>query len=1001
MDNENNEENKIAAITPEEANLEVTDSIADDGAAAPFEPGLNDIKIEEEMKNAYIDYSMSVIVGRALPDARDGMKPVHRRCIYSMGETGNYHDKPHRKAARIVGDVMGKYHPHGDSAIYETIVRMAQDFSMRYMLVDGNGNFGSIDGDGAAAMRYTEVRMREYAEQMLEDIDKETVDMVPNYDETLQEPTVLPSKLPNLLLNGSMGIAVGMSTNIPTHNLSEVCDAIKLLIDHPFCTIDDLMQHVQGPDFPTYGTICGVKGIVDMYKKGRGTMHIRGNYTIEEKKKGKNPSGEKIIVIDSIPYGVNKALMVEKMGELVRDKDNKVLEGVKEIRDVSRDDIRIEIELKSDAVPEAIMNFFYSRTPLQSSFSAIMLALDHGRPKVMNLKQLLHCFVEHRKEVVTRRCKYELRKAQERAHILEGYRIAIDNMDEIVRIIRASHDDAEVRKIFFERFGLDEIQSNSILEMKLRQLTGLARERVEEEYQKVLIRIQELKDILADQQKVLDIIKNDCDEMKAKFAKASKDGDARRTKIDKNSNVGGGFVVKDYVPNIPSVISISKLGYIKRTPLADFRIQNRGGTGKTGAKLRKGSDKAPEDYILNVYNCMAHDELLFFTSHGRLFQKGAYELQESDCNTMGKPVQNFIDLRPERLEGTKDKDGKELPARPAERVLDIIAVKSFEKDEQEQLDKQYVFFATKKGVVKRTLLSEYKNVRSSGINAISIDEDDELIAVTLVEDEDKIMLISANGKCIKFAATAARKMGRTAHGVRGIRLDGVTFKDPDPDDAPAAGEEEESAVELDENGKLIVDELRTMVKVPAGSEDNLYLVTIVDNGYGKRTPVASYPTKNRGGKGVIDIKTTARNGKVVFASLVECLPEDELQQPAEGADPATAEGVESEDQSAAKGAAVLLMTRGGTSLMTYVRNISISNRNTMGVRVVRVDIDKDDAVSSGTIISAETAQEIERIRKALEEEKNGAVASEQAPIDPATAEPPAAEAPAAEPSVEA
>lgn len=994
MDNEINEENKIVDAALEEANLEVSQDAADDGVAAPFEPGLNDIKIEEEMKNAYIDYSMSVIVGRALPDARDGMKPVHRRCIYSMGETGNYHDKPHRKAARIVGDVMGKYHPHGDSAIYETIVRMAQDFSMRYMLVDGHGNFGSIDGDGAAAMRYTEVRMRRYAEEMLEDIDKETVDMVPNYDETLEEPTVLPSKLPNLLLNGSMGIAVGMSTNIPTHNLSEVCDAIKLLIDHPFCTIDELMQYVQGPDFPTYGTICGVKGIVDMYKKGRGTMYVRGNYRLEEKKRGKQTSGEKIIVIDSVPYGVNKALMVEKMGELARDKDNKVLEGVKEIRDVSREDIRIEIELKSDAVPEAIMNFFYSRTPLQSSFSAIMLALDHGRPKVMNLKQLLHCFVEHRKEVITRRCKYELRKAQERAHILEGYRIAIDNMDEIVRIIRASHDDEEVRKIFFERFGLDEIQSNSILEMKLRQLTGLARERVEEEYQKLLVRIQELKDILADPQKILDIIKKDCDEMKLKY------GDERRTAIDKYSSVGGGFDPKLYVPNIPSVISISKLGYIKRTPLADFRIQNRGGTGKTGAKLRKGSDKAPEDYILNVYNCMAHDELLFFTSHGRLFQKGAYELQESDCNTMGKPVQNFIELRPERPEGTKDKDGKELPYRPAERVLDIIAVKSFEKDEQEQLDKQYVFFATKKGIIKRTLLSEYKNVRSSGINAISIDEDDELIAVTLVEDNDKIMLISANGKCIKFAATAARKMGRTAHGVRGIRLDGVTFKDPDPDDAPAAGEEEESAVELDENGKLIVDELRTMVKVPAGSEDNLYLVTIVDNGYGKRTPVASYPTKNRGGKGVIDIKTTARNGKVVFASLVECLPQDELQQPVEGADPATVEGVEVEDQSAAKGAAVLLMTRGGTSLMTYVRNISISNRNTMGVRVVRVDIDKDDAVSSGTIISAETAQEIERIRKALEEEKNGA-AAEQAPADSATAEQSAAEAPVAEPTVEA
>lgn len=991
MDNENNEENKILDAAQEDVNLEVSQDAVDDGAAAPFEPGLNDIKIEEEMKNAYIDYSMSVIVGRALPDARDGMKPVHRRCIYSMGETGNYHDKPHRKAARIVGDVMGKYHPHGDSAIYETIVRMAQDFSMRYMLVDGHGNFGSIDGDGAAAMRYTEVRMRKYAEEMLEDIDKETVDMVPNYDETLEEPTVLPSKLPNLLLNGSMGIAVGMSTNIPTHNLSEVCDAIKLLIDHPFCTIDELMQYVQGPDFPTYGTICGVKGIVDMYKKGRGTMYVRGNYRLEEKKRGKQSSGEKIIVIDSVPYGVNKALMVEKMGELARDKDNKVLEGVKEIRDVSREDIRIEIELKSDAVPEAIMNFFYSRTPLQSSFSAIMLALDHGRPKVMNLKQLLHCFVEHRKEVITRRCKYELRKAQERAHILEGYRIAIDNMDEIVRIIRASHDDEEVRKIFFERFGLDEIQSNSILEMKLRQLTGLARERVEEEYQKLLVRIQELKDILADPQKILDIIKKDCDEMKLKF------GDERRTAIDKYSSVGGGFDPKLYVPNIPSVISISKLGYIKRTPLADFRIQNRGGTGKTGAKLRKSADKAPVDYILNVYNCMAHDELMFFTSHGRLFIKGAYELQESDCNTMGKPVQNFIELRPERLEGEKDKDGNPLPYRPAERVLDIIPVKDFD-DENLQKTK-FVFFATKKGVVKRSLLVEYKNVRASGLNAISIDDDDELIAVTLVEDEDKIMLISANGKCIKFASKGVRKMGRTARGVRGIRLDGVTFKNIE-EEAIDVAEEGEESVELDENGKLIVDELRTMVKVPAGSEDNLYLVTIVDNGYGKRTPIASYPTKHRGGKGVIDIKTTARNGKVVFAALVECQPQDETQQPVDAADPAT-----TVEQTSDKGAAVLLMTRGGTSLMTYVQTVSISGRNTMGVRVVRVDVDKDDAVSSGTIISAETAQEMERLQKALAEEKQAATeTADGAEAEQPTAEPaaePAAEAPAAEPSVEA
>ena len=893
----------------------------DETLAAMPEPGITPINVEDEMQNSYIDYSMSVIVGRALPDVRDGLKPVHRRCLFTMSELGNTHDKPHKKSARVVGDVMGKYHPHGDSSIYDTIVRMAQPFSMRYLLVDGHGNFGSIDGDGAAAMRYTEVRMQRLAEDMLEDLEKDTVDMGPNYDETLEQPLVLPSKLPNLLLNGSSGIAVGMATNIPPHNLNELCDAIMHLVDNPQCTIDDLMVYVKGPDFPTAGIICGRNAIASMYKTGRGAMRVRGRAEIIEH------GNDSRIIVTELPYVVNKAAMIENMANLVKDK---VIEGIRDIRDESKADIRIVIELKRDAMPQVILNLLYKHTQLQTTFGATMLALDHDRPKVMNLKQLLRCFVDHRVEVIVRRTKFDLRKAQERCHILEGFRIAIDNMDDIVHIIRNSKDDAEARARMNERFGLSDVQCNAILDMKLRQITGLARDKVETEYNAILLRIADYQDILANPQRVLDIIKADCAMLKEKY------GDERRTEI---TYADGEVNMEDIIANEPCVVTLSNRGYIKRVSLSEFEEQGRGGKGKKGAKLKDG------DFVFKVFNPMTHDRLLFFTSHGRLFTEKAYNIPEAERTSFGKPLVNMLLLRSEIGEGKMDNEGTALVPRPSEKVLDILSIDDFRDD-------QYVFFATAKGVVKKTRLSEFSNVHKAGIIAIRIDDDDELIGVTLVQDGDSMILVTANGQSMRFKTADVRAMGRAARGVRGIRLAGVKVVTEEADEADV------QEAEVPETGPS--DSLRALVKV--GNDPGSRILVIVENGYGKCTEFEAYPSHRRGGKGVKSIDTGERNGKVVFAAAVH------------RALAAT------EETLAVRGDSIMVITEKGLTIRTSVDTIRETGRVAKGVKVV--DVAEDDRVVSATVITQDSVSEVAGETPAAETTEPG-TSAESTPDTPA------------------
>jgi DNA gyrase subunit A len=883
------------------------------------EPGISPIRIEDEMDKSFIDYSMSVIVGRALPDARDGLKPVHRRCIYSMGETGCTHSVPHRKSARVVGDVMGKYHPHGDSSIYETIVRLAQPFSMRYTLVDGHGNFGSLDGDKAAAMRYTEVRMERFAEDMLEDLDKETVDMVPNYDETLSEPTVLPSKLPNLLLNGSMGIAVGMATNIPTHNLNELCDAIVAMIDNPQITIPELMQFVQGPDFPTGGIICGTGPIRDMYLTGRATLTVRGRAEIEETEKRSR------IVVTEIPYGVNKAEMLERVGELMRDK---VLDGIADARDVSKADVRIEIDLKPDAVPQVVLNLLYKHTALQTTFGANMLALDHGRPKVMNLKHLLRCFIDHRVDVITRRTRYQLRKARERAHLLEGFRVAIDNIDEIVHIIRSSQTDDEAKSRMFERFGLDDVQASAILEMRLKQLTGLSRDKIEDEYNQVLANIARYEYILANPSEVLAIVKSDCAEMKQKY------GDARRTAIEA---ADGEIDMAKIIANEKCVITLSNRGYVKRSTLAAFNVQKRGGKGRKGAKLKDA------DFIEKVCSAQTHDSLLFFTSLGRVFAlERAWQLPEAEPNSFGKPVVNLLQLRPAAPAGT-DEAGNPVPASPAEKVLEIVSIGNqseaslteadlaetgrFAVNEKRPLFSagKAVLFVTRKGVVKKTVLSEFKNITRAGIRAINIDPDDELVAADIVEPGDELVIVSARGQTVHFVESELRPLGRVSRGVRGISL---------------AADDEVRAV------------------VPVEKLPNARILLLVENGFGTLNTFDAYPIHKRGGKGVKSIDTGDRNGKVVFAGAVH-LDDPEADPPF-------------------LGDGILVITEKGQLIRTPASAIRQTARGAKGVRVV--DVADGDAVVSATVVPSS-------------QEEDDAPADDDTPTDPdapaSTPEPPA------------
>jgi DNA gyrase subunit A len=694
-------------------------------------PGVHSINIEDEMSASYIDYSMSVIVGRALPDARDGLKPVHRRVLFTMHELGLAFNKPYKKSARVVGDTMGKYHPHGDTAIYDTLVRMAQDFSMRYPLVDGQGNFGSIDGDAPAAMRYTECRMDRLAEEMLADLDKETVDFRPNYDEKEQEPTVLPSRLPNLLLNGSTGIAVGMATNIPPHNLGELVDGITHYVDNPDCSIDDLMRFIKGPDFPTGATLCGTRGIEAMYKLGRGSLLVRGKAEIVEYK------NKEAIIITEVPYTVNKAAMIEKMADLVNDK---VIEGITDIRDESSSDgIRVVVELKRGAMGQVVLNNLYKHTQLQTTFGAIMLAINQGRPKVMNLKELIRCHVDHRFEVLTRRTQFELAKAEARKHIVDGLLIALDHLDEVVSIIRASKNREEAKTRLIGRFGFSEKQVDAILEMRLYQLTGLEREKVEAELRDLLERIAYLNGLLEDPAKIYALIKQDLADIKAKYVTSSRRSDTRRTEI---VPLEGEVNIRDLIADEPCVITLSQRGYVKRVPLSLYRAQARGGKGITGAAVKE------EDFITTVFVAETHDTLLFFTNFGRVFAEDAFEIPEAPRTSFGKPIVNLLQFQ----EG--------------EQVATLLSLRAFPDDVD-------LMFATERGIVKKTSLAEFANINRNGKRALNIEEGDRLVRVNLVQGGDHVLLVTAGGYAARFDSAQVRRMGRAATGVIGIK-----FRDP-------------------------------------------------------------------------------------------------------------------------------------------------------------------------------------------------------------------------------
>jgi DNA gyrase subunit A len=747
--------------------------------------GVGQINIEDEMSSSYIDYSMSVIIGRALPDARDGLKPVHRRVLYAMQELGNYHSKPYKKSARVVGDVIGKYHPHGDQSVYDAIVRLAQEFSLRYPLVDGQGNFGSIDGDPPAAMRYTEVRMDRLAEELLEDLDKDTVPFGPNYDESLTQPLVLPGKIPNLLLNGSTGIAVGMATNIPPHNLRELVDGIIHTIDNPDCTIDDLMQFIKGPDFPTGATICGTRAIDAMYKNGRGQMTVRGTAEIKEDK------NREYILISSLPYTVNKANLIETMAELV---NNKVIEGISDIRDESSSQgIRVIIELKRGAMGQVVLNHLYKHTQLQMTFGAIMLAIDQNRPKVMNLKELIRCYVDHRFDVITRRTRFELAKAEARKHILEGLLIALDHLDEVVRTIRDSRNRDEARGRLIAQFAFSEKQTDAILEMRLYQLTGLERDKVELEHRTICERIAYLQGLLADSAKIYALIKQDLVELRQKY------GDERRTAI---VPVADEVNMEDLIADAPCIVTLSHKGYIKRVPLDTYREQRRGGRGITGASTKE------EDFLETLFVAATHDTLLFFTNFGRVYAERAFEIPEASRTSPGKAIVNLLNLQ----EG--------------EKVAAMLRIREFRED-------QNILFATERGIVKKTALSDYRNTRVGGIIAINIEEGDRLIQVRLTLAKEEVMLATANGMTIRFPEDQVRCVGRDSTGVRGIDL---------------------------EEGDVV----RSLDVVE--TEGTFLIAT--EHGYGKRTVFEEFRSQNRGGKGIIGIQTSDRNGKVVSAHAV-------------------------------------------------------------------------------------------------------------------------------------
>ena len=794
------------------------------------------VNLEQEMKNSYIDYAMSVIVSRAIPDVRDGLKPVHRRILYAMQEAGMTPGKPYKKSARIVGEVLGKYHPHGDSSVYDAIVRMAQDFSMRYMLADGHGNFGSVDGDPAAAMRYTEVRMSRISELMLQDIDKDTVDFVPNYDESLKEPAVLPSKFPELLVNGTSGIAVGMATNIPPHNLGEVIDGTLMLIDNPETTVEELMGVIKGPDFPTGGLIMGKSGIKDAYTTGRGSIRMRAQVHTETMSNGKPR-----IVVTELPYQVNKARLIEKIADLVRDKQ---IEGITDLRDESdRNGMSIVIELRRDANADVVLNQLYKHTSLQETFGVIMLALVDGQPQVLNLKEVLHYYIKHQEDVITRRTRYELKKAEVRAHILEGLNIALDHLDAVISTIRSSRTGEIAKAALMEGFKLSDKQAQAILDLRLQRPTGLERDKIEEEYQEILKKIDWLKSVLADEGKILAIIKEELTAVKNKY------NDDRRTSITRDSS---DISMEDLIPDDDVVVTLTHNNYIKRMPLATYKNQKRGGQGIVGMKTKD------TDFVENILITTNHHVILFFTNRGRLYYLKAYEIAESSRQAKGTAIVNLINL---------DQD---------EKITAVIHVREFKPD-------RYLFMATKNGVVKRVQISEFKSRSSIGVRAISLDESDELIGVKFTDGTKTIIMGTKHGMAITFEETQVRSMGRSARGVRGIKLD---------DDDEIVG----------------MDTIKSDGKV----------LTVSENGLGKRTPIEEYTVHNRGGKGMINMKITERTGNVVGIKVVR------------------------------PGQEVMLISTDGVIIRTDIDEISIISRNSQGVKLMSVG-DSDKVASFATI----------------------------------------------------
>ena len=813
------------------------------------------VNIEEEMKTSYIDYSMSVIVARALPDVRDGFKPVHRRILYGMMGLGITHDKPTRKSARIVGDVLGKYHPHGDSSVYGALVRMAQPWNMRYTLVDGQGNFGSMDGDSAAAMRYTEARLTQVGEAMMQDLEKETVDMDRNFDNTLDEPTVMPTRIPNFLVNGASGIAVGMATNVPTHNLGEVIDGCVAYIDNPDITVDELMQHVKAPDFPTGGYIMGMQGVRSAYETGRGRVVMRAKTDIET-----GPQHD-TIVVNELPYGLNKEELVKNIGMLAAEKR---IEGISNVNDESdKDGMRIVIDVKRDYNANVVLNKLFKMTALQTSFAVNCIALVHGRPKLLTLKDCIACFVEHRHDVVIRRTQFDLRKARERAHILEGLIIASDNIDEVVHLIRASKNPQAAIEALMERFGLDDLQAKAIVDMRLAQLTNIQQEKLHEEYEEIERRIAYFEQILSDDELCRKVIKDELLEVKEKY------GDERRTEICLSATE---FNPEDFYADDEVVITISHLGYIKRTPLAEFRAQSRGGVGAKGGSTRE------TDFIEYIYPATMHNTMLFFTAKGRCYWLKVYELPEGAKNAKGRAIQNMLNI---------EADDAINACLHIRKLADADFCQS-----------HYVIFCTKQGVIKKTLLADYSRPRANGVNAINIREDDRVVSVALTNGTDEIIIANRNGRAIRFNEEVVRPMGRTATGVRGIRLD---------EDAS--------------------DEVVGMICV--NDPENETVMVVSEKGYGKRSAVNDYRVTNRGGKGVKTLDITEKTGKVVAINAVT----DEQD--------------------------LMIINKSGTAIRLRLKDVRVQGRATQGVRLINLEKRGDVISSVCQVPTEEMAEEVE------------------------------------------